>query len=205
MAVIETRPSAIEPVFKVVRIEDGKYKSIYTGSDADSGRINLEMEYAIGRVSTAISPRGIFLYHTAHAAFMHYRIHGKEHEAKVSRPYERSKLPLAVLECYPIGDPVQDGEYEVMYMEVLPVGEVFREEYEWKDVTKQCEFTLTDGASEEEGFFYLTIRHNGNFVGAFGDKFRGAWVENGYQVEFSMCTHPNWSDFANFRVMKVED
>lgn len=118
---MQTESKSLNPIYKVVRVEDGHYFSIYIGSKQElkGGIACQQLEYALGRVTTCDSLLGIFVYPDLDRVKHDYT-------PVNSRLVFDHSLPLAVLECYPVG--YSTGNYIApgQVHSLLPVREVYR-------------------------------------------------------------------------------
>lgn len=152
----------VKPVYKLVKIRDGKYYSLNTGEGRNSAC--LELEYSLGKVTHAPirlsecpTTDGIFCYTTLKKAS-----HWLNSFNKVHRNYRAA----AILECY-IVQPATETDpdmpsFEVRPRAILPVREVFREETpEWHDITSEVTVVLKQSNFPYEGDHrYIAIKHN---------------------------------------------
>ncbi len=161
----------IEKAYKAVRIEDGKYLSIFCGSDVQLNYCarssekpsGSQLEYKPGEITRSESLNGIYLFQDIESLKQAYLVQEK---------YKRSSKQLAILECIPIGRDVLVGsETECHFPAVYVVKEVWREELKqsepvWDDVTTECKIVVTPGSC---GAGYLfTLYHKEQWLWEIG-------------------------------------
>ena len=181
-----------EPViaYKAVRVEDGEYLSVLTGSvageDFHGSKGKQALRYIVGESTSALGA-GIFCMESLEWAKVHY----------VEGMTLRASGPVAILEVEGIGSQVKVGttrpEGSVNYPSVKVLSVAWEEEKkeEWVDVTAECKAEFTVGC--------VRITHNGIHVVDLGQKAQDLHVA-GYRVS----SKPNSldEDYAGF--IKVE-
>jgi hypothetical protein len=204
-----TESKSLKPIYKVVRVEDGKYYSIYIGTklylknlsttiDSDILKAR-QLIYSIGNVTICNLPLGIFTYgnlEEAKDAYLH---------DSFELLYDHS-LPLAILECYTIGrdDPSSN------IRSILPVREVFRLEPDIKPkfsigqevmcYGRACIVESVEKHTDSSPPKYLyNISCKESKIRAYEDTLRSIrWKDITKQCSINFITYPNASIHINY-------
>ncbi len=125
---VKVKKSMVKPIYKIVKVRDGKYLSCLAGKSPSRNEIteNMELEYKVGQVTEALlDSLGIFCYYDKAIAILDAKKHMNMWQGNQGILYKDDRS--AVLECLPIGMLLNTDKYWPQYPAIY-VKEVLWEE-----------------------------------------------------------------------------